>query len=112
MNENTSNLTRRQFIAAAGSVAAASLGAGVTGCVPSEPSRAGEMPNVLFISVDDLNDWIGVLGGYEGTVHTPYMDRLANEGALFRHAHCTAPVCNPSRTSVLAGLRPSTTGVT
>lgn len=67
-------------------------------------------PNVLFIAIDDLNDWIGCLGGHP-QVKTPNMDRLAKRGVLFTNAHCQAPLCNPSRTSIMTGLRPSTTGV-
>jgi len=73
--------------------------------------NASDKPNVLFISVDDMNDWVGCLGGYSGTVHTPNIDKLAARGMLFTNAHCAAPVCNPSRTAILTGLRPSTTGV-
>lgn len=67
-------------------------------------------PNVLFISVDDLNDWVGVLGGYPG-VQTPNIDRLARSGTLFTRAYSPVPVCNGARTSVLTGLQPDTTGV-
>jgi arylsulfatase A-like enzyme len=67
-------------------------------------------PNVLFLSVDDMNDWVGPLGGYPG-IQTPNIDRLARKGALFKDAHAAAPLCNPSRTALLTGLRPSTTGV-
>ena len=67
-------------------------------------------PNVLFIAVDDLNDWVGSLGGHPQTV-TPNMDSLARRGVNFRHAYCQAPACNPSRASLMTGLRPSTTGV-
>jgi arylsulfatase A-like enzyme len=67
-------------------------------------------PNVLFIAIDDLNDWIGPLGGHP-QVRTPHMDRLAARGVTFLNAHCQAPLCNSSRTSVLTGLRPSTSGV-
>ena len=67
-------------------------------------------PNVLMISVDDLNDWIGDLGVHPD-VKTPNIDRLANEGFLFTNAHCQAPICGPSRASVMSGLRPSTTGI-
>lgn len=70
-----------------------------------------DAPNVLFIAVDDLNDWVGCLGGCPGRVETPHIDALAAEGMLFTNAHCAAPVCNPSRTAVMTGLRPSTTGV-
>jgi arylsulfatase A-like enzyme len=67
-------------------------------------------PNVLFISVDDINDWIGVLGGHPDT-QTPNMDRLAQRGTLFTRAYCSAPSCNPSRVSLMTGLRPTTTGI-
>lgn len=68
-------------------------------------------PNVLFICVDDMNDWVGCLDGYPGEVHTPNIDALAKRGMLFANAHCPAPVCNPSRTAILTGLNPSTTGI-
>ena len=71
---------------------------------------AAEKPNVLFIAIDDLNDWVGPLGGHP-QVKTPNMDRLAARGVTFTNAHCQSPLCNPSRTSLLTGQRPSTTGV-
>jgi arylsulfatase A-like enzyme len=71
---------------------------------------AAARPNILFIAIDDLNDWVGCLGGHP-QVRTPHMDRLAKRGTVFLNAHCQSPLCNPSRTSVLTGLRPSTTGV-
>ncbi|MDZ4689482.1 MAG: sulfatase [Planctomycetaceae bacterium] len=67
-------------------------------------------PNVLMIAVDDLNDWVGPLKGHP-QVRTPHMDRLAARGTVFTNAHCQAPLCNPSRSSLLTGLRPSTTGI-
>ena len=67
-------------------------------------------PNVLFIAVDDLNDWIGVMRGHPDAL-TPNMDKLASRGVLFQNAHCQAPLCGPSRASVMTGLRPSTTGI-
>lgn len=67
-------------------------------------------PNVLFIAVDDLNDWIGCLGGHPQAL-TPNMDRLAKRGVLFTNAHCAAPACNPSRAAVFSGLMPARTGV-
>lgn len=69
-----------------------------------------EKYNVLFIAVDDLNDWITPLKGYPG-VKTPNIDRLAKKGMSFTRAYCSAPVCNPSRASLLTGVRPSTSGV-
>jgi len=71
---------------------------------------AAAQPNVLFIAIDDLNDWIGCLGGHP-QVETPHLDRLARSGTLFANAHCQAPLCNPSRTSLLTGRRPTSTGV-
>ncbi len=71
---------------------------------------ARERPNVLLIVVDDLNDWVGCLGGHP-QARTPYIDGLAAQGVLFANAHCAAPLCNPSRTALLFGKRPITTGV-
>ena len=69
-----------------------------------------ERPNILFIAVDDLNDWIGALGGHPDT-RTPNIDRLAARGLLFTRAYTAAPACNPSRTALLSGIRPSSSGV-
>ncbi len=85
-------------------------------------ARGAERPaqatgdHVLVVTIDDLNDWISCLHDREaGRGHpqasTPNLDRLAQRGVLFTNAHCQAPICNPSRTSFLSGLRPSTTGV-
>src|SRR5690606_41222469 len=73
-------------------------------------TQDGSKPNFLFIVIDDLNDWIGVLNGHP-QVKTPNLDRLARRGYLFANAHTQSPLCNPSRTSVLTGLRPGTTGI-
>jgi len=67
-------------------------------------------PNVLFIAIDDQNDWIGAFGGHP-LAKTPHIDRLAKRGTVFLNAHCNAPLCNPSRTSLMLGLRPTTTGI-
>ena len=67
-------------------------------------------PNVLLIAIDDLNDWIGSMGGHP-QAKTPNMDRLAARGVLFNNAHCQSPVCNPSRASMMTSLYPSTTGI-
>jgi len=69
-----------------------------------------KQPNVLFIAVDDLNTWLGCLNNYSNT-KTPNMDKLASQGVLFSNAHCQAPLCGPSRASLMTGLRPSTTGI-
>lgn len=71
---------------------------------------ASKRPNVLFISIDDLNSWIGALGR-QPEVKTPAIDALAKRGTLFTHAYCAAPYCNASRMSVFTGCLPSTTGV-
>ncbi len=66
--------------------------------------------NVVMIIVDDINDWVGVMGGHPDT-KTPNIDQLAAEGTLFTNAHATAAICGPSRASVMTGLRPSTSGI-
>ena len=52
-------------------------------CTPEERTR----PHVLLVAVDDLNDWIGCLGGHP-QAQTPHIDRLAAHGVLFTNAHC------------------------
>jgi len=96
----------RHFFALAGLSVFASQTPGAD--APGSPGVA--KPNVLLISCDDLNDWVGFLGGHP-QVKTPHLDALAARGTAFTNAHCQSPLCNPSRTSVLTGLRPSTTGV-
>jgi iduronate 2-sulfatase len=76
----------------------------------SAAQTSSTKPNVLFIAIDDLNDWVGYLGGNAQSL-TPNLDRLARRGVRFTNAHASATVCNPSRASVLSGMRPSTTGV-
>jgi choline-sulfatase len=82
------------------------------GLFAAEPAAppAGGRPNVVFIAIDDQNDWIGHLGGHP-LAKTPHLDALAARGTTFTNAHCQAPLCNPSRASLLIGLRPSTTGI-
>jgi arylsulfatase A-like enzyme len=67
-------------------------------------------PNVLFIAIDDMNDWVGCLGGHP-QAKTPNIDKLAEKGVLFEEAYCAAPLCSPSRTAMMTGLRPATTGI-
>jgi len=97
-------MTRREMLAVTGAGAAAMAGRSCFG----KASR--KKPNVLFIAIDDLNDWVGCLGGHPQT-KTPHIDRLAKRGVVFDNAHCQAPICNPSRVSLMLGKLPSTTGI-
>jgi len=82
----------------------------VTSILLPPAAAADRHPNILFIAVDDLNHWVGHLGR-NPQVKTPNIDRLARKGVTFTRAYCAAPVCNPSRTAVMSGMRPGTTGV-
>lgn len=73
-------------------------------------ASAAAKPNVLLILADDLNDWMGSLSG-NANARTPHTDRLAARGMLFREAYAASPKCNPSRTALLLGLHPTTTGI-
>ncbi len=89
----------------------------------ADPSSDAPRDHVLFITIDDLNDWIGCMtdtvapsgGSVVGRGHpqasTPNMDRLVERGVLFTNAHCQAPICRPSRNSFMSGLRPTTSGI-
>ena len=69
----------------------------------------GAKPNVLFIAIDDLNDWAGFMGGHP-QARTPHMDALAKRGRNFLNAHCAVPVCSASRASVMSGVAATTHG--
>jgi arylsulfatase A-like enzyme len=120
-------MQRRSFIVGAASVGAvAALGA--AGAVGYEHRRshtkvrrygsielrqgspAADAPNVLFIALDDCNDWVGFLNNHPGT-YTPNIDALAAESLVFSQAYCSAPMCRPARTGVMFGRAPYETGV-
>ena len=74
-----------------------------------EPGATAHRPNILFIAIDDLNDWTDTLKG-NPQARTPHMDQLAAKGMVFTNAHCAAPACGPSRSAIMSGIRPSTSG--
>jgi arylsulfatase A-like enzyme len=79
-------------------------------CLAASTLLAAEKPNVLFIAIDDLRDWVHHLGANQ-QVKTPHLDRLAARGVAFTRAYCASPLCNPSRAALLSGMRAGTTGV-
>ena len=95
----------RSFILVGVIVLGVALGSSV-----SRGHAAGGRPNVLFISVDDLRPELACYG--QSDIHSPHIDQLAASGRLFEHAYCQQAVCNPSRTSLMTGMRPDTIGVT
>ncbi|MGI9392979.1 MAG: sulfatase [Parvibaculales bacterium] len=74
-------------------------------CLLPLAATAEKRPNILFIIVDDLNDYLGSFGGHP-QAHTPNIDRLAKMGAQFTNAHTNVPVCAPSRSSLFTGVYP------
>ena len=79
-------------------------------CSEALAATTVERPNVLFIAIDDLNDWVGCLGGHPQT-KTPHLDRLAASGVLFKNAYCAGAACNPSRSAIMSGLPPHRSGL-
>ena len=98
--------TRRNFLSTGLKAGAVAF---TTGLFPKHHTSAQGRYNVLFIIVDDLRPLLGCYGHPQ--MHTPNIDRLAERGMLFNRAYCQYPVCNPSRASMLTGLRPGTNGV-
>src|SRR5688572_23983636 len=98
-------MSHKRVVRAAALLVLAMLGSQRPG-VAEEPVR----PHVLLIMIDDLNDWVGFLGGHP-QVQTPNMDRLARRGVVFANAHCASPLCCPSRAAVFSGRQPFHTGV-
>lgn len=83
-------------------LAAAALAA----TVRAQPAR----PDVIFIALDDLNDWITLLDP-SAPIATPNLERLARRGVSFSRAYAASPACNPSRSAILTGRAPSSTGI-
>jgi len=71
---------------------------------------AQKQPNVLFIAIDDINDWVEPLEGNKQAI-TPNMNKFTESAMVFKNAVCAAPICGPSRSAILSGFMPSTSGV-
>jgi len=103
-------MNRRRFLKLmmSGPVVSSLTRAGYASALPNPDKQ--KRYNVLFMAVDDLNGWVGCLDGHP-QARTPDIDKLAGKGVLFEQAYCAAPLCNASRTAVMTGLNPSTTGI-
>ncbi len=76
----------------------------------TQKTKTPQQPNILFIAIDDMNDWVGVLKGHP-QAKTPNIDKLANQGILFTNAHTPAPACSPCRNALLYGMQPHKSGL-
>lgn len=79
-------------------------------CSEGLSQAVSQKPNVLFIAIDDMNDWTSLFDE-NNPIKTPNISQLASRGAFFTHAYCSSPACNPSRASIMTGTRPHKTGI-
>ena len=100
-------MNRRSFIRMVG---ASTLACALPSAGQSAFEGRGYKPNVLFIAIDDLNDWIEPLGGHP-QAKTPNLNRLAEKGVVFTSAYCPAPACLPSRAALMSGKAPYESGI-
>ena len=113
MTSQSANLfetSRRKFMRQAGAFSLASFISACSNAAINAAVSDLSKPNFLFLPIDDLNDWIGILGT-NANVKTPNIDALAERGMLFKNAHAQAPICSPSRASLMSGLYPHQTGL-
>src|SRR5690242_12566260 len=96
----TNSTTRREFLKqiAAGGAALALAGAGRAGAAPAGAQR----PNILWLTCEDIGPNLGCFG--DAYAITPNLDKLAAKGAIYTNAWATAPVCAPTRTSIISGM--------
>lgn len=81
----------------------------VLSCSRSSESNTSK-PNILIISIDDLNNWIEPMGGHPQAI-TPNLSRFAENAVTFNNTYCASPSCNPSRTAIFSGKHPFITGL-
>src|ERR1044072_1565283 len=102
-----SHWSRREFL---GTVAGAAAAATLPGALRAQVAKSGRKPNVLFLMADDMRVELGCYASRFGA-RTPNLDALAKSGVRFDRNYCQFPLCNPSRSSLLTGRHPITTGV-
>lgn len=100
-------MTRRHFIR---NMSAAVAMLPMTSCITPVSKSSGKTPDVLFIAIDDMNDWT-TLFNKNNPIKTPNLERLAKRGMFFNKAYCASPACCPSRAAIMTGIRPHNSGV-
>lgn len=111
MLDNPVPIQRREFLGRAAKLLTLGTTLSLSGCAARSYSRNITMPNILFITADNLG-WHDLSCYGNQNIQTPNIDRIAQEGVRFENAFCVSSSCAPSRASLLTGQYPHTHGVT
>jgi arylsulfatase A-like enzyme len=108
MSNSHDTFSRREFLQFSAAVTGGSVFALTMPAAAGKPGKSKQRPNILWISCEDISPRLGCYG--DAVARSPNLDRLADEGMLFKHVYTVAPVCAPNRSGIITAMYPTTIG--